>query len=313
MKLLHCFALVACAGLSFVVGSYAQSPFAQDPSTVVAVVDGKNITLGEFRMILEIAPPNISQMIRVNPQTGLLAWFTSKHLAKEAEEMRLDQKSPWKEQIEAMRAQYLADARVNSEVNGYDVTSAMVRKWYEEHLNDYQRVRVSGVLIRFLPEAKTGATSTKDLEALLKGQLGNTATRSESDARKLAVEIGKRLRAGEDMKALVAQYSDDPVTKAKDGEIGWVSYTSSHEGEFRLAAMKLGKGDVSDPVALPGGFYVIRVEDRGASPLDEVSGEVNQEIRKVHMNEYITGVRNRFEPKIVNPGALVQFSVQGQK
>jgi hypothetical protein len=64
---------------------------------------------------------------------------------------------------------------------------------------------------------------------------------------------------------------------------------------------------------LPGGFYVVRAEDRGVSPLNDVSTEISEEIRKAHLNEFITGIRNRFAPQILNPAALAPYAIQGQQ
>jgi parvulin-like peptidyl-prolyl isomerase len=305
--------MAACAALSFLAGLYAQGPARQDPSTVVAIVDGKNVTLGEIQQILATAPPELSQQIRIDPQTGLLAWFSTLHLAKEGEQMKLDQKSPWKEEIEAMKAQYLRDARLNEEINGMRVTSDMVRKYYNDNQKNYQRARVRGVLIRYRPEVTAGDTSTEALQRAIQEQMGNTATRSEKEARDLAQSITNKLDAGEDMKDLVEKYSEDQVAKANGGDIGWVHPSSAHFAGFRNAVLILAKGQVSAPIPVPGGFYVVRIEDRGTIPLEDVTLEINQDIRNVHLNEFMNGIRNRFSPNIVNPDALAPYRLVPQK
>jgi hypothetical protein len=70
--------------------------------------------------------------------------------------------------------------------------------------------------------------------------------------------------------------------------------------------MSLAPNTVGEPIRLAAGFFVIRVEERSAMPLDQVSGEVAQAVRGEHFNEWMSGLRDRFQVKITDPTIIVQ-------
>jgi parvulin-like peptidyl-prolyl isomerase len=296
-----CFALIALAAPVL-----AQMPLRQDPNKVVAVVDGRDVTWGEVQRILAAAPPQLTTMFQQNPQNALMQWFIMQHLGREGEERKLDQKSPLKEQLEAMRMNYLADARLNEEFNAYPVTTDMIEDFYNKNRARYGRSRISGVYVRFKPEVKQGAVSSEDVAAAAQGILmGAGAQRTEAEARALAEEIARRLRAGESMKELSDEFSEDQAAKEKGGDIGYVTQTSDLPEPLRRAALALEVGAVSDPIRLPAGFYVIRVDEKGAQPLSQAAPEIIEEIRKRHLDEYMKSLNVRFNPVIKDPTVLV--------
>jgi parvulin-like peptidyl-prolyl isomerase len=296
-----CFALIALAAPVL-----AQMPLRQDPNKVVAVVDGRDVTWGEVQRILAAAPPQLTTMFQQNPQNALMQWFIMQHLGREGEERKLDQKSPLKEQLEAMRMNYLADARLNEEFNAYPVTTDMIEDFYNQNRARYGRSRISGVYVKFKPEVKQGAVTPEDVAAAAQGILmGAGAQRTEAEARALAEEIARRLRAGESMKELSDEFSEDQAAKEKGGDIGYVTQTSDLPEPLRRAALALEAGAVSDPIRLPAGFYVIRVDEKGAQPLSQAAPEIIEEIRKRHLDEYMKSLNARFNPVIKDPTALV--------
>ena len=56
--------------------------------TVVAVVDGKNLTAGEVRAALANMPPEFSSIYQQNPQAAIQNMFVMNHLAAEAEKAK---------------------------------------------------------------------------------------------------------------------------------------------------------------------------------------------------------------------------------
>jgi hypothetical protein len=134
MQLKQCFALFFMAG-----SLLAQLPLRQDPKDVVATVDGRDVTRAEVQQILFVSGPQFAATFQANPQVALYQWFLQQHLGKEGAAMKLDQESPLKEQLEALRMQYLADARVNLEMNSYQVPRAAVEKYYAQNVTRYQR------------------------------------------------------------------------------------------------------------------------------------------------------------------------------
>jgi parvulin-like peptidyl-prolyl isomerase len=77
-------------------------------------------------------------------------------------------------------------------------------------------------------------------------------------ARQKAEDVLKRARAGEDFGALAKEYSDDPGSKAKGGDLGWFGRWQMVK-PFEDAAFGLKDNEISDIVESPFGFHIIKV------------------------------------------------------
>jgi len=92
-----------------------------------------------------------------------------------------------------------------------------------------------------------------------------------------ANQILIRLKAGEKFADLAKEYSRD-AKRSKGGDYGWMQ-RSSFKPEFSDPAFNLKKGEVSDPILLPEGCYILYAEDRhfaGIQPLDEVRDQIER-------------------------------------
>jgi peptidyl-prolyl cis-trans isomerase NIMA-interacting 1 len=82
-------------------------------------------------------------------------------------------------------------------------------------------------------------------------------TRSKGDAKTRAAEVDAKAEAGEDFSALVAQYSDDPGAKDRQGSLGKFTRDKMDKA-FSDAAFALRVGEISEVVETRFGFHVIR-------------------------------------------------------
>ena len=294
-----CFLAVLIAGTLA-----AQTPPANrvDPSMVVATVDGKSVTAGDIQKILD-STPALAAGYKQNPSLALEEYFVVRHLSDEATKDKLDQESPWKEQLEIARAQVLANAMANHERDGFPVSAAMMDDYYKRNAARYQQAKIKVIMIKFKSGPVTG-TSTEDLKAAAQAVIEathNPNLRTEAQAKEVAADVVKQIRAGADFAKMVAQYSDDDTSKASGGDFGEVKVSSAYPEDLKKAVFALKEGEVSDPVRQPSGFYIIRCEQKTAQPIDEVREAIIQDIRQTHLGDYIGGLRQRFTPKIEKP------------
>ena len=140
---------------------------------------------------------------------------------------------------------------------------AEVEKYYTDHAKEFetpQQVHAAHVLV---PVPQTGGSEAED------------------SARTKVVDVIRRAKAGEDFARLAAEISEDPGSKSKGGDLGWIS-----KGEmvpaFEAVAFTLRRGEISpEPVRSPFGFHAIKVfESRaaGKKPLKEVAAQIRDRL-----------------------------------
>ena len=92
-----------------------------------------------------------------------------------------------------------------------------------------------------------------------------------------ANQILARAKAGEKFEDLAKEYSKD-LKRTKGGDWGWQK-RSDFRKEFSDVAFDLKKGEVSKPIVLPEGIFLLYAEDRkyaGIQPIDEVRDQIER-------------------------------------
>jgi peptidyl-prolyl cis-trans isomerase D len=85
---------------------------------------------------------------------------------------------------------------------------------------------------------------------------------TDTNAAKLKAEqIYKRAKSGEDFAKLASEFSDDPGSKNKGGNLGWFTKGAMVK-EFEEAALKTKVGDIVGPIRTQFGFHIIKINDR---------------------------------------------------
>jgi peptidyl-prolyl cis-trans isomerase D len=123
------------------------------------------------------------------------------------------------------------------------VPEADVEKYYTEHAKEFEtprQVRAAHVLVAV-------------------GQTGGSE--AEDKARAKVADVIRRAKAGEDFGKIAGEVSEDPGSKGKGGELGWVS-KGEMVPQFEEALFKLKKGEITaEPVRTPFGYHAIKVLD----------------------------------------------------
>ncbi|PKQ36879.1 MAG: hypothetical protein CVT59_10340 [Actinobacteria bacterium HGW-Actinobacteria-1] len=134
-----------------------------------------------------------------------------------------------------------------------------------------------------------------------------TATADEKAAAKATAEkVLKELQGGADFAALAKKYSEDPGSKDSGGDLGWSS-TDSYVAEFKAAADKLKKGELSGLVETDYGYHIIlKVDEKAAAQqaladvTETIKANLVQEARNKTFTEYLDKLKAAADIKILD-------------
>ncbi len=153
----------------------------------------------------------------------------------------------------------------NNFLSELNINEDKLKDYFALNKNKYakpERVKASHILIT---EDAAGLT----LAALSSGEA-------------LARDILAKVRGGADFASLAKQYSKDPGSGSKGGDLGWFE-RGQMVREFENAAFALPKGGISDIVKTQYGYHIIKVTDKdnGYDPVySEMRSKVLAEVRE---------------------------------
>jgi peptidyl-prolyl cis-trans isomerase D len=140
---------------------------------------------------------------------------------------------------------------------------ATLKTAYDERKFIYEKVpkelRLRQIMLKVAPDA----TPDVDKAALAK-----------------LTALAARVKKGESFAAVAKEGSDDPIGKARGGDLGWRGHGATNlpgDPEKQLFAAK--PGDVVGPLKGSGGYYLTKVEDarEGTIPFEKVKLELAEE------------------------------------
>jgi len=283
------------------ISLYAQAP-AADPQKVVATIAGKDITVADVQKMTAMFSAQDLQQYQQNPQFILSQFFLFLHLAEEGDKLKLLEKTPYKEQYEGLKLQLERNARINEENNTFPVSPEMIDKYYQEHSAQYEQAKIKVIYIAYAGQETPKGTDPASVAAAARAAVAvGLSKRSEADARALAADIVKQLRGGADFVKLVAQYSEDAASKAAGGDFGLVKAVGEYPAELKTAVFALKPGEISEPIRQPTAYYIVRLEEKGSQPVDEVREKIIQTIRNDHMNQWMKDMNASYQAVIKDP------------
>src|SRR3984957_8600007 len=107
--------------------------------------------------------------------------------------------------------------------------------------------------------------------------VGAGKTDAEVDEiKKKAQDLLNQAKKGANFEDLAKKYSEDPGTKDKGGDLGWIVQGQT-VAEFEKAALTLPKGSISDLVKTQYGFHILKIIDKESAhtkPFDEVKDSI---------------------------------------
>jgi peptidyl-prolyl cis-trans isomerase C len=246
-----------------------------DASTVLATVNGTEITLGLLHHVFLQLPPQYQQLPGDTLTPALLEQIVNQILLAQAGEKEgLAEKVGTKLAIENGRRDELAGAYVRSFLTTA-VTEEAMKKSYDEKvaaMAPQQEAHAAHILV---------------------------------ETEELAKEIIAKLKAGEDFAALAKANSKDPGS-ADGGDLGWF-VKGQMVPEFETAVFAMAAGAVTEtPVRTQFGFHVIKVlefREKAKPTFEEMREAIGGEMTEAAIKGRIEALRA--EAKIDRPATGV--------
>ena len=167
------------------------------------------------------------------------------------------EKNKAKYQVPEKRVVRYAIVDVNQVRQGLQISDDQLKAQYQQNIQQYQvpnRVHVEHILLMTVgkPDAEV------------------------EEIKKKAQDILNQAKKGSSFEDLAKKYSEDPGTKDKGGDLGWIVQGQT-VAEFEKAAFSLPKGSISDLVKTQYGFHILKIMDKESAhtkPFDEVKDSI---------------------------------------
>jgi peptidyl-prolyl cis-trans isomerase D len=168
------------------------------------------------------------------------------------------EKNKSKYMVPEKRVVRYALADVNQIRQNTQVSDAEIKVQYQQDIQQYQvpnRVHVDHILLM---------------------TVGKTPAEVEEIHQKAEDVLKQANKKGANFEDLAKKYSEDPGTKDKGGDLGWITQGQTVP-EFEKVAFSLPKGSVSDLVKTQYGFHIIKILDKETAhtkTFDEVKDSI---------------------------------------
>src|SRR6202022_830486 len=140
------------------------------------------------------------------------------------------------------------------------------------------------------------------VEHVLLMTVGKTDAEVE-EIRQKAEDVLKQAKKGAKFEDLAKKYSEDPGTKDKGGDLGWITQGQTVP-EFEKTAFGLDKGKMSDLVKTQYGFHIIKVLDKETAhtkPFDEVKDSIRVPLLLAKADKMASNEAAQLPPPIAAP------------
>ncbi len=240
----------------------------QDPNRVVAVIDGKQITAQQAAALLKQVSDDQKRQASLADLVQQV--YMVDRFSDQAEKLKLDQQSPWKERLQSDRRQIMAQAYVNQMGKDASVGSSTdAQQYYNNHLADFDQLKLSGIFVRFNPPGTPAS--------------GANVSRTEAEAQQKANDLEKKIKEGGDFSALARTESDDQKSSVRGGDLGTILMGDPVPPAIKAAVGKLQTGQVSEPVRVAAGYFILKVDSRTKLPFDQVRANI---VQKLEFDKY---------------------------
>ena len=205
------------------------------------------------------------------------------------------------------------------------VTDDEVKAHYDEHAKEF--MSPEQVVLDYVELKKSSffdqvQVKDADLQAAYQKEIGNLAEQrraahilievndklNEAQAKAKVEEIQQRLAKGEDFAALAKEFSQDPGSSSKGGDLGYAG-KGVYDPAFEKALYDLKKDQVSGPVRSDYGWHLIKllgVEAPSVPSFASLKDKLTHELKSQQVEQRFVDVTKQLEDSAFEASDLVQ-------
>ncbi|MEO8382527.1 MAG: peptidylprolyl isomerase [Acidobacteriota bacterium] len=243
---------------------------AQDkPADPIIIAAGDvAIRQSEFEAALKTLPEQYQQYAQ-GPGKKQFAedYLRMKMLAGAGMKAGLDKDPEVISQLNLMRENLVANAQLQKIEKSIVLSDDDLKKLYDAKKGEYEQIKARHILIAFKgsPAAQEG-----------KPEL------TEEQAKAKADDLRKQLVAGAKFEELAQKESDDVGSGSRGGDLGEFN-RGQMVPEFEKAAFEAKVGEITPVVRTQFGFHIIRVDEHGSTPYDQVKPTLEKNERQTRL------------------------------
>jgi hypothetical protein len=263
------------------------SPQVVKPDEVVATINGEKITAGMLQSLRNGAGQQFQKAVQQGNKEFLKSVAGLVALARKGEQVKVDEKEPFRDQWLFLKMNFLANAYISYLNTQVKITQEEIQEQFKRNKADYEEAQVRAIYIAFSRSGGQDAQGRKRL--------------TEPEAKAKAAKLAADLKKGADFAALAKEHSDDAASAEKGGQIEGIKRTSTGvPAEVRTVVFALQPGEVSEPVPQPAGYYIFKLDQIKTTPYEEAASGIATQLQSQKVQQEVQKVLGTVEIKHLN-------------
>jgi peptidyl-prolyl cis-trans isomerase C len=260
---------------------------------VLAKVDGKDVTQAEFDAYLK--NKHVSAADAARRDRSFQEYLDRAALASVIEKEKVLDQVDIDAEVDEFRRELLI-SRYFDRFLDQKVTDGAIKNYYDQHAANYEqrKVHVAHILIR----------------------VNQKASAEEKKAKRTTAEgVAAKLAAGESFEELAKSASDDHISGAKGGDLGWIR-EGSIDAELSKRAFAMKAGTLSEVFETPFGFHILKVIEEPKTirkPYAAVMGDIRYQLRNEAKEAELKRLKDKVRISKKNPYKFDPASVPSAK
>ncbi len=255
-------------------------------STVLATVGAHKITEGEMDALISTIPPQFRSRLTTHKRQFVDSYAHLIAVAQAAHAQGLDQTPKFRAQLRLQKLRAEAQAYQQWVASNTNPSPADISQYYKQHQPEFQQAQVRHILI------------TSQQSVVNKRKLTNAQAKAKAEA------LYAQLQKGADFATLAKQNSDDPQSKIKGGDLGYLGHNfTTPVFDHKIWTTPVGK--ITPPFQTPFGWHILQVQDVREEPLAQATPVIEQKLKgkmiQARMQQTATAAHIVFNDAVLPP------------